>query len=324
MSLRTTNTRHWMATGLMTVEGAAGAEGGAGGAGAGAGGAEGGGAAGGTGEGAGAAGGAEKPYYESFESADLRTNPTLSKFKTPEELAGAYVSLEKRYGIEPSRRIDLPADQSKPEEMRGVWTKLGLPDKPEGYGLKLDDKATDDDKAMLGEFTNKAHEWGLPAPFAKQVMDFWLGKTSEAAAAYQQKVAEQKQQGEQILREAWGQAYDRKGREVGALILKHGGPEMVKALDQSAFGNNAYLVKMLGAVVDAMAEPGDLSSRSGESFRETGGALSPDEAKRELRRLEGDTEMMKALRTREHPRHKEITDRRNDLARMAEGVTNAA
>ncbi len=314
MNLRSTTHRLFPTT---TISDGAGAEG-AGGAGTGA----------GAGEGAGAGageGGGEKPYWEGFASEDLRTHPSIvGKHKTPEDLARGYVNLEKSLGVPPERRIDLPADQTKAEDMRAaVWSKLGLPEKPEGYGLQLDPKATDDDKAMLAEFTAKAFEMGMPAGFARNVMAFWMDKTTAANEAYQAAMAAQKAEGDAKLHELWGAAYDRKAREVGAAIVKYGGPEMAKALDNSSFGNNAFLVAMIGKFLDAMAEPGDAGSRSGEAFRgET--VMTPDQAKTEIRRIESDPELMKALRTRDHPRHKEITTRRDELARMAEGMTEKA
>ena len=149
------------------------------------------GAAGGAGGAGGAAGGAEgaqadagdKPYYETFADAQLRANPSVQTFKTVEELAKGFVNLEKRFGIDPNRRIDLPADPEDKDGMRAVYTKLGLPEKPEGYGMVLADGASEDDKAMLSKFTAKAHEMGLPVTLARGVRRFWLAEVAETQTA---------------------------------------------------------------------------------------------------------------------------------------------
>src|SRR5580698_850637 len=40
---------------------------------------------------------ADKPFYESYESQDLRTHPSLHRYKSHEEVAKSYVELEKRF-----------------------------------------------------------------------------------------------------------------------------------------------------------------------------------------------------------------------------------
>jgi hypothetical protein len=125
MRLRTISTH--LTKSICSVEGGAGGDGGGGGGG--------GDAAAAAAAAAAAGGGGSAAYYESFTNEGLRTNPSVQNFKTVEELAHGYVSLEKRFGIDPARRLDLPAD---PERQRrhagGVFEKLGLPEKPTATG----------------------------------------------------------------------------------------------------------------------------------------------------------------------------------------------
>ena len=304
----------------MATDGAAGAGAGAadpaGGAAGGAGGAAGG--SGGAPDPAGGAGGGEKPFYETFTSEDLKTSPSIQRYKSPEDLAGAYVALEKRYGIDPNRRVDLPADMSDKEAMKAVWAKLGAPEKADGYGFKLDDKATDADKAFLGRATETMAGLGMPAEHAKGIFEFWQAETAKAAEAQTAANEAARAEGEASVRKEWGAAYDQRAKEVGNMLLKHFGANIAEALTPEKLGNHPELVIGLGKVLDAMAEPG-----AGGDMHDRGGAprdqlMTPSQAKAEVRRIEGDPELGKALRNRDHPRHKEIVDRRIALLQMAD------
>jgi hypothetical protein len=303
------------------ASGGGGAAGGAGGAGAGAGaeGGAGGAGAGGAGQGAGQ-GGAVAAYYESFQDNDLKTNPAVQRYKTVEELAKGYVSLEKRFGVKPEQRIDLPADPNDKAAMRAVFAKLGMPEKPEGYGMALDDKATDADKAMLGDFTAKAHELGLPADMAKGVMDFWMGKVAETAQAQQAAQEERATQGKAALTKEWGAAHDSKTKEITTLLEKYGGDTGLTKDNLHMFPQVAL---MLGKMVDRMAEPGVMGGvNAGDGARTAGfegQRLSPAQASAALRALEADPIKSKALFQKDHAMHDAVLEERRRLGIMADG-----
>ena len=243
----------------------------------------------------------------------------MQLFKSPEELAKGYVSLEKRFGVDPARRIDLPADPNDKDGMRAVYARLGLPESPDKYGLALDDKATDADKAMLGDFTKAAHELGLPADMAKGVMGFWMAKVAEANAAAEAAQTAQASAGVEALKKAWGLAYEPKLKEIGRALSTYGDPELQKALEGDAIGRFPNLAQMLGKMLDRMAEPGGAGGLSGEAAG-ADRAMTPDQAKAELRKLESDPVKGKALRERDHPQHKAVVAERNRL----HGFTNPA
>lgn len=263
-----------------------------------------------------AGGAADKPFYESFTDEALKTSPAVQRYKTPEELADAYVNLEKRFGVAPNRRIDLPADPNDKEGMRAVWTKLGLPDKPEGYGLKLDDKATDADKAMLGDFTVKAHELGLPPGQAKGVMDFWMAKAAEANAAAAEAETAAISTGKAALQKEFGTAFDARQREIAGLTEKYFGPKIAEALKGDGLFKHPDLAIGLGKLLDRMAEPGAAGGNAGDAAQGDRG-MTPTQAKAAVSTLEGDPVKGKALRERDHPQHAAVLAERNRLLALA-------
>jgi hypothetical protein len=288
-----------------------GAAGDAGGAGAG------GGAGGAGGAGGDAGGGVAQPFYEAFTDANLKTSPVVQRYKTVEELAAGYVSLEKRFGIDPNRRIDLPADPADAKAMREVFEKLGAPKDAEGYGFKLDDKATDADKALVGGYTKVAHELGLSVNQAKGLMEFMDGQVKADAAANTEAMTQRGVEGKAALETEFGKAFEPRLREIRALVTKEGEPELAKALE----GDNAYqypnLVKLLGKVLDRMAEPGSAGGQSGDAAGDDR-ALTPSQALGAVRALEADPIKGKALLDKTHPQHKAVVEERVRLLAMSE------
>lgn len=267
------------------------------------------GGAGGGGVGAGD-GGAPAPFYESFTRQDLKTSPSVQGFKTVEDLAHGYVNLEKRMGIEPERRLDLPKDPADVEGWKAVWKRLGAVEKPEDFGLKLADDANDADKAMLADFSAEAIKLNMPKDMAAGALKWWTTKVAEAQAAQQQGFEAQRTEGEAQLKKDWGQAFDSRTKEIGRLLAEHGDEALTKDLGGN-LGNYPGLARFLGKMLDKMAEPGTAGGGGGD-----GGAgeraLTPAQAAAEARKLESHP----GFRDASHPEHKAVVASRQKFLIM--------
>lgn len=305
---------------ICQIEGDGGAggggEGGAGGAGGGAGdNADGGGAGGGAGGAGGAGGGggdgADQPFYEAFTKEALKTSPTIQKFKNAEDLAEGYVGLEKRLGVDPNRQLILPADPKDEAAMKAVWTKLGLPEAADKYGIELDGTPSDNDKAFLGRFLEEAHKANMPADFAKASVGFWIKEMTAAREAAETAQAAARAEALASLKKEWGEAFESRSKEVGALLNKYGGAELAKLLDGDAIGNHPHMAIALGKIIEAMAEPAGGGVVPGEV--KIGGVLTPSQAKAAISQLETNP----ALRDAHHPQHKAVVEQRIALLAQA-------
>jgi hypothetical protein len=264
------------------------------------------------------ANGAAAPFYEAFTKEAIRTSPSVQLFKDVEALAEGYVNLEKRFGIEPNRRLDLPADPNDTAAMRAIWGKLGLPEKADGYKLTLAPEATEADKAMLASFTGRAHELGLPTAMAKGVMDFWVEQVAAAQTASHDASVAALHAGEEALKKEWGQAYEPRLREIGALVVKYGDPALAAELTADKIGNHPELAKFLGKIIERMAEPGVMGGDGGApppGF--DGKVLSPAQASAAAQAIEANP----GLRDKNHPQHKALVAERQRLLAMAEPET---
>lgn len=257
----------------------------------------------------------DQPWYSSIIDENLRTNPTIQRYATPQDLASAYVTLEKRFSIDPARRIDLPADSNDAEAMGAVWSKLGRPDAADKYSFKLNDKATDADKAFAGKFGDLAFKLGMPDNMAAGLVSFFEAETAAAAEAQTQAMNAAAEAGTTTLKKEWGQAYEPRLKEIGNLLVKYGDPDLAKALDEGGMGRNPNLALFLGKMLDRMAEPAGLLN--GES--QTPRAMTPDQAKASARAIEGDLVKGKALTDNKHPQHAAVVAERSRLLRIANG-----
>lgn len=280
--------------------------------------------AGGSGDQAGGAGGgdggggAPAPFYEGFTREALKTSPTIQAFKTVEDLAFGYESLVKRMGIEPERRLDLPKDPADKEGWKGVWKRLGAVDKPEDYGFKLGDGATEADTALVTDFAKTAAEMNMPKDMAAGALKWWEGKVAEAQAAQKAAFEAERAEGEGVLKSTWGQAYEQRTREVGRLLAEFetGAKTPAEKAVASALakdlggnlGNYPGLALFLGSMLDRMAEPGVAGGQTGDA---AGGdrAYTPAQAKAEARKIEAHPGFLDKM----HPEHKALVDQRLKL-----------
>jgi hypothetical protein len=126
------------------------------------------------------------PSPSTFEEFQKST-PSLSKFKTPVDLAKSYLELEKNLG----NRIPLPQSDD-PKEWDAVYAKLGRPEKPEGYSrldMKENPEAVNVDPEFMDDFYKIAYSKGLTNRQANDMLqDIYarVGKQQKASALEEQ------------------------------------------------------------------------------------------------------------------------------------------
>jgi len=228
-------------------------------------------------------------------------------------MAKGYLNLEKSLGLPPERRIDLPEDMNNAEQMRGVWTKLGLPEKPKGYALKLGDGASESDNQMLGKYVAQAHKVGLPTAQARAMLEWWVGENAAAQQAGAAALVERKANGEQALRQAWGGAYDARIREATNLLARYD-PKGETGLTGETLTTFPAWTAMLIRMSDRMAEP------EGEIRGEPPGEerpLTPGQAQALINEFNLDQAKQQALHDEHHPGHKAVVEERRKLLEAA-------
>jgi hypothetical protein len=139
---------------------------------------------------------------------DLKTHAaTLGRFPNVVELTRSYVNARSKLGERPAP----PGEGATPEQVKAWRELVGVPESPDGYGLKKPEKLPDGveyNEAMDKEFAAFAHQHNIPPGTVNALREWFYTKTGEGVKAvqekedawYQETIAKQ----ERELRETWG------------------------------------------------------------------------------------------------------------------------
>lgn len=119
------------------------------------------------------------PDWRAGMPEDLRKQPFMDKYQTPEALAKAYGNLEKMIGAD---KIAVPMKGTALADMREVFEKLGVPKEVADYKIEV---ANPDkfDPNFITELGKQAHALGVLPAQAKGLADWFEGISSAAYRA---------------------------------------------------------------------------------------------------------------------------------------------
>jgi hypothetical protein len=192
--------------------------------------------------------------------------------------------------------VRVPGADAKPEERAAFFKAMGVPEKPEDYGLKAPEKMPEGiewDPAFAGEFTKVAHAIGLTKEQVAKLAEFQLTQQSQAmqkadtegAQAFEAEVAK--------LRQTFGENYEKRTIDAKRVAATVGLPD-----DHPVFWRADTVI--------AMAKMADLISEdrliTGEQATNR---LSPETQAKDIV-TNPDNPDYKAYYDPTHGRHKEV------------------
>jgi enamine deaminase RidA (YjgF/YER057c/UK114 family) len=150
-------------------------------------------------------------WYDSLPD-NLRSEPSVLKFKSVEDLAAGYVGLQKLMGHPKEKLLVLPDD---PNERSALAAKIaGYPEDPSSYDVPVPETVPADYRdpektPALGWFKGVAKELRIPPAVAGELYAKFIEYSSEVAK--QKEADDQKRQVEQfeLVKQQWGQDFDR-------------------------------------------------------------------------------------------------------------------
>lgn len=149
---------------------------------------------------------------------ELRTNPSLEKFKEPGAVVKSYVELEGRVG-----KMSVPKDDAAPEAWEAYYSTR-RPTSPDDYGIKAPDGG---DPEAAKWFAQKAHLRGLDK---RQATGIFTDLTAEYLKGATEKFVGAVKEGRDGLAREWGaDAIKRQGaaaRAMSALGVKDPAEDM--------------------------------------------------------------------------------------------------
>lgn len=148
-------------------------------------------------------------WRANLSAGDDKLAQRLERFASPADLLKSYRALEQRQSSGELKRA-LP-DNATPEELTAWRKDNGIPEKPDGYELKLSDGRVvgEADKPQVSKFLEQMHAKNASPQLVNAALDAYYQAQEEAIAQREQLDDQFRQKSEDALRSEWGQDYRR-------------------------------------------------------------------------------------------------------------------
>ncbi len=140
--------------------------------------------------------------------------------------------------------------EQKQPEPAGDQGQDQVPPRPEDYRFEIPPEVAPADDPVLKSFRQVAHQKGLTQEQAKAVIDFYANFRSDELAARGRLV----EQGMELLKQDWGDDYDRNLALANKALERFGGAELVEELRVSPLGTSPALARAFLRVGRAISE----------------------------------------------------------------------
>lgn len=230
----------------------------------------------------------------SMVGEDLRSAPSLSKFKDVGQLAASYVNLEKHMG---SDKIAIPnAKTATDKDWEGVFTKLGRPESPDKYEVKPKEGVDVqlDDNIMKG-YREAAHKAGLLPKQVQQLFEWYSGALDSQMKGATEGMKTRLEEGVTKLKSEWGDNFQTKAAKANVALKEFGDEETFKMIEDLGLANHPAMVKLLNRIGEGLSE----DKFRGEATAHIG--LSIEQAEKEIATIMSDPKH--AYFVAENPQH---------------------
>ena len=194
----------------------------------------------------------ESSWKESI-SETYRNDPSIEKFTEIDALAKSYINATRMIGQD---KIVVPNKNSTEEVWEEAYTKLGRPETPDQYNLKIESDVVKMDDSAIKSFAEQSHKLGLNNKQAEGILDFY--KNNMEGIAQQSKIDTEtaQAQSEQVLRQEWGRDFDAKVKQAGAIAKANINPEVLDMTlsNGTRLGDHPEIIKGFAKIAGMMSE----------------------------------------------------------------------
>jgi hypothetical protein len=266
------------------------------------------------------AGGAAQPWYASHPDAEVRTFLNEQKIEDPAIAATKLYHANKALGGSTDVVVKPPAGAT-PEQQEAFYNALGRPASPDAYdfGLGPEIKVDEGFKTWAQQ---TFHKTGVTADQAKAIVGAWQTFQADYAGQMQAQMQVQDKAAIDALKQEYGAGFDKfvaDGQKAQAAL---GLPEAhLNALAASA-GTPAYLA-LMAALGKKMGGEGSFVNANGGGGEIAPNQMSPEQARVEISRLQGDATFQAKYLSAAHPEHRAAVQRMEQLFARAEAKSAA-
>lgn len=258
-------------------------------------------------------GGGTPPVWTDGLAPELGELVKTKGWKNPGEALTSYAALEK---IIPADKVVVPAADADPKAWDEVYGKLGRPEAPDKYELKLpaDAKEIGYDDKLAGWFRSAAHKTGLNTRQAAAMHDEFTALQRQQVTEAVAKIETDRKAAMAALDTKWGAQAAAK-KEASKMAMKAlGGEEFARYLDATGLGDDPQMIATFANIAEKIGEDG----LKGDGAK-LGLSLSQKEAEAEIKKIRGEamTNPKHALMDKLHPEHQALVDRIDQLSKIA-------
>ena len=186
-------------------------------------------------------------------SEEYRKDPNIEKFTEADALAKSYINAVRMIGQD---KIVIPTKNSTQEVWDEAYSKLGRPESPDKYNLKIESDVVTMDENAIKSFAEQSHKLGLNNKQAEGILDFY--KNNMEGTAQQSKIDTEtaQAQSEQELRQEWGRDFDAKVQQAGALAKANIDSEVLDMTLSNGIrlGDHPQIIKGFAKIASLMSE----------------------------------------------------------------------
>lgn len=194
-------------------------------------------------------------------------------------------SAEQKLGVPADQVLRLPGANAKPEDWNSIWSRLGRPEKPEGYEIKPPEGQ---DATFLNTATTWFHKLGMPKAMAQGLVTEWNSYMAAQQAAEEGRWNQTFDTQLAELQGEWKTDFD-KNKDLANRVMRNFGwsADQLKAVEK-AIGPKAFLqgFAKFGSAVGEQRFQGE----GNKTF-----SMSSEAAKQRISDLSKDGEFQKKL-----------------------------
>lgn len=230
-------------------------------------------------------------------------------WQTPEALVESYTNLESKLGAGPNELLKLPkeGDQAALDEF---YTKLGRPAKPEDYQTDL--KFAEGEPSFLDWFRKAAYAEGVPQKSFDKLAKGFEEQRLAFESAIEGEFAAKAETALKTLKSEWGNSWDSNIALAKAGAKTLGFNTEVLSVLERAIGTEAMMKTMLKVGLSISDSPGGEHGSA-----QSAGAMTAEQARAEIAKINADRESMMAWTTPDHTGHSEMKRKMDQLFRIA-------
>ena len=257
------------------------------------------------------------PEWLGSLAPELKSSPSLGKFKDIGSLAKSYLEQEKAIM---APKLPMPQPTWTEKEYGDLYGKLGRPEKPDGYEFRKPDGMPEGlsyDEVGDKAYSEQAHKLGLSKAQATALREWEFNRQAEKAKGYGEGAKQEaaaRAEGLAALQREYGPKWDQNVSAAQAVVRELGGKDMQEYLTKTGLGDDPRIIKFMMKIGSTLQDHSVIRGTPalGGQF-----ANSPAAAASEIQRLMTDKDFQTAVTSAHHPQHDAVLEKWRCLHQVA-------